>query len=112
MKDRILIDGCWYVKENTSKKKDVEPTEFRGLVCETDTSCFELTVLIKEDRTMYGCSIKYTDKRTEPWKDEFWDNETWLLNILKTKTVDIDLTEEDKQVLITLIEKAEELKFL
>lgn len=109
-KKRININGTWYVKEEHHTHNI---TEFRGLVVETDTSCFEFTVNIRENVGMYGANIKYTDKRCRPWDVHYWDNEDFLRSV-NEKTVEgiTNLTSEDNQALVQLINKAKELKFI
>ena len=38
MKDRILIDGVWYIRE---EEEDLDITEFEGLVYEDTKAVFE-----------------------------------------------------------------------
>ena len=85
MKDRIEINGVWYVKENQSNQEelDLDFTSFDGRVYETDLYCFEVTRILEDDGIPYdgGC-IKFTDKRVRPFKEDFWDNENWFLGVL------------------------------
>ena len=49
-KDRIKIEGVWYVKEDTSVKESIEvdPTHFEGCVVENDDFCFQVGLRIQE----------------------------------------------------------------
>ena len=110
-KNRINVNGIWYVEEDSLQQRMIE---YRGIVAETDTSCFEFTVNIGEDRKMYGASIKYTDKRGKNWSTDYWDNEKFIASIPNRDDIEEvnNLTTEDQIVLIDLINKAKELKFI
>ena len=53
MKDRIQVDGVWYVRESSTlsiteiKPRDV--TNTLGCVWESDDWCFEATVILNDD---------------------------------------------------------------
>ena len=82
MKDRILIDGVWYIREHSDEDLDI--TEFEGLVYEDTKAVFEATRIKDDNGNFYpDYDIKYTDKREKPWKDDIWDNTTWFTLILK-----------------------------
>ena len=87
-KDRIKIEGVWYVKEDTSVKESIEldPTHFEGCVVENDEFCFEANRILRDNGTPYpGVDIKFTDKRFEnrkDWKVENWDNTSWIKGVL------------------------------
>jgi hypothetical protein len=90
-KDRIQINGEWYVKENT-----VEPLIYPKYVTHTiecvweDTNwCFVASLIVKED-DFNDCYddvyLKITDKRVkgkENWVEEDVDNPKWILGVLK-----------------------------
>lgn len=124
MEDKIQINGVWYVREDTKvdtkperrKIEDHEITNFMGCVYENDKYCWEATFLFKDDnRTLYGdVDIKFTDKRTRPFKEDNWDNNTWLLGVLKNDefsmvdardSMDEDGIETFKAFLTKLVEK-------
>ena len=82
MEDRIQINGIWYVRETTSPEIDIthDITEFKGCAYENDKYCWEVTVI--EPHTFDGIvSIKFTDKRVKPWKEEHWDSTKWLRSV-------------------------------
>tara|TARA_R110000868_G_scaffold360225_2_gene622268 strand:- start:1490 stop:1855 length:366 start_codon:yes stop_codon:yes gene_type:complete len=85
-KDRIQIDGTWYVREYTATSPvvKVEPIDFQGCVVENEHVVFEATRTLDTDGTPYGgITIKFTDKRfPRPWKEEEWDNPRFLRAIL------------------------------
>jgi hypothetical protein len=76
-KDRIQIDGVWYVKEF---QPEINIINFIGCVYENDEYCWEATKIYEDDaKTLYpGVDIKFTDKRVKPWKVEYWDNNIWI----------------------------------
>ena len=90
-KNRIQINGRWYVAEESEKDAEFDPddlTFFRGCVLETDTSCFEFTNLTHEEGKPYGgdISVKHTDKRfkdRKDWKENFWDNVNWFNGLIE-----------------------------
>ena len=67
-KDRVQIDGVWYVREDQAQLdavlEDFDPTGFEGYVVENDEVCFEATRIKRDDDSFYdGCvDIKYTHK--------------------------------------------------
>lgn len=87
-KDRIKIEGVWYVKEDTSLKESIEvdPTHFEGCFVENDEFCFEANRILRDNGTPYpDVDIKFTDKRFEnrkDWKVENWDNTSWIKDVL------------------------------
>ena len=95
-KDRIQIDGEWYVKESSlptpkeviNEITDEETTHFQGIVWESDKWCFEATKIFKDPHIeLYdGLDIKVTDKRPASRKDwiehETMDNETWMFDVI------------------------------
>ncbi len=92
-KDRIQIDGIWYVKEDTSKNglKDLTSNEIIksvSLTYETDKYYWEATMLYLEDfETLYpDVSIKFKDKRGDSIKAyDYWDNPIWFADIFHNK---------------------------
>ena len=88
MKDRIQINGEWYIKESLNPLPEPEPLDLtytQGCVYETSKYCFEATRLYKDyDSCEFyedTLDIEFTDKRTKPWKTDHWDNSTWLLAV-------------------------------
>ena len=82
IRDRILIDGVWYIRE-TEILEELDVTECEGLVYENTKAVFEATRIKNDEGIFYrDFDIKYTDKREKPWKDEHWDNTTWMKNVM------------------------------
>jgi hypothetical protein len=90
-KDRIQINGEWYVKENTVEPlidpKDVIHTI--ECVWEDTNWCFVASLSAKED-DFNDCYddvyLKITDKRVkgrENWVEEDVDNPKWILGVLE-----------------------------
>jgi hypothetical protein len=93
-KDRIQIDGVWYVRED-KPKVNFDIVEYKGRVYESDLYYFEVTKHKKDDTSYFdGVNVKFTDKREKPWKTEDWDNDKWLLSILNDIEVHIDEAKE------------------
>jgi intein/homing endonuclease len=82
---RIKIGDVWYVREDLlePKKVEIDPTNYLGCASEDDDFAFDAHVLLKDgavlEDTIY---LKVTDKRTEPWVDEHWDNSGFLQDTL------------------------------
>jgi hypothetical protein len=85
MKDRIQIDGEWYVKEPNVKEIILDVVSYEKCVVENDSFCYEaIRIKRDEDKSFYNSiDIKVTDKREKPWKEEIWDNNLYLKLILK-----------------------------
>lgn len=77
---RINIDGVWYVQEGTTKLPKIDVSEYMGMVYEDDKFCYDANVLSQSDK-LDGISINFTDKTVKPWKEEYWDNDAWILGV-------------------------------
>ena len=88
-KDRIQIDGVWYVKEEPTQNKieieDHQLTQCQTLIYETDDYCWEASRIYEDDGVTFydGVGIEFTDKEGdhEDWKKEYWDNDNWFRGI-------------------------------
>jgi hypothetical protein len=88
-KDRIQINGVWYIKEesiqNKIKIKDDVLVYCQTLLYETSNYCWEATKIYKNDwKTLYdGVNIKFTNKKGErkDWEKEYWDNNNWFREV-------------------------------
>ncbi len=91
--ERIQIFGEWYVREQTiTPGKSILPTIkevnfHKACMYENDDYVWEATLLATdhtyEDYIHSALGIKFTDKREviKPWKEEYWDNPSWLLGV-------------------------------
>lgn len=99
-KDRIQIDGVWYVREQQAPKK-IDVTKFKGIVTESDKYCFEATLIEREDGTYFNdFDVKFTDKRKERtkdgnWKTDDWDNMTFFRGCLKRNPESLGMLKMD-----------------
>lgn len=123
LKDRIQIDGVWYVREDVIPISNKEPliyTWFESCVVENDKYAFEISRIQKDDGTYYNdISIEFTDKRfgkRENWKIEYWDNNEWMLDIISDTPNEVAVKELKESmeandiwilqdILTTLVEK-------
>jgi hypothetical protein len=88
-KDRIQIDGVWYVKEEPTQNKieieDHQLTQCQTLIYETDDYCWKAFRIYKDDWvTFYDeVGIEFLDKEgdREDWKEEYWDNNNWFRGV-------------------------------
>lgn len=94
MENKIQINGVWYVREDSISKTQpensihIDSTMSQHLIFETDECCFNVSRIYRDDEeTFYdGVSIEFTDKRPadrEDWKEEYWDNDTWMIGVLQ-----------------------------
>jgi hypothetical protein len=96
MKNRIQINGEWYVREQSAilhpSRKEIKPlsredvTGFKGFVYETDKFCYEATIIAKDGLFEEGeyhdnIDIKFTDKRIKPWVEDHWDSMAWFKGV-------------------------------
>ena len=95
MKDRIQVDGVWYVRESSTlpiaeiKPRDV--TNSLSCTWESDEWCFEATVILKDEAEnltdIYTDPwIEITDKRPanrDDWKKDNSDNPRWFIGVLE-----------------------------
>ena len=93
MKDRIQVDGIWYVKESSTlpiveiKPRDV--TNSLSCTWESDNWCFEALVILRDEAEnltdIYpDPSITITDKHPEnrdDWKEDSSDNPNWFIGV-------------------------------
>lgn len=85
--DRIEINGVWYVKETETTKEEkiiLDLVDFIGCSYENDDYAWEATKIYKDvfnDVLYDGVDIKFTDKTVKPWKEDHWDNNTWILGV-------------------------------
>ena len=96
MKERIQVDGVWYVREtSTLPIVEIKPnsvTNTLGCIWESREWCFEATAILRdeaEDLTdIYTIiDIVITDKRSEKRKDwiehDSCDNSRWFIGVLE-----------------------------
>jgi len=86
MEDRLLINGVWYVRETEpeTETKEIETTEFIGIVYETEDYVWKASKYYKDDGfSLYpDIDIEFTDKTTTPWAEDMWDNMNWFKGVL------------------------------
>lgn len=124
MKERIQIDGHWYVLEK-SNETEVAPEYMYGKSCmvETDNHLFDAQLDLEDvDKTYNHCSlsIEVTIKNgsRENWVTEYWDNVGFLKGVLSNDPISMkDLNESitnkyDKEAFISLLKHLEEIGWL
>jgi len=84
-KQRIFVDGAWYVKEEDLDKSIVlDPIHYEGIVVEDHEFCFKAERIQKSNLDFYDAIDFYvTNKTVQPWKEDTWDNNKFLLGILE-----------------------------
>ena len=87
-KDRILINGVWYVRETEpeTETKEIETTDLICSVYETEDYVWKASKIYKDDgETLYdGIDVEFTDKTTTPscfkiFLMSFINGETFIL---------------------------------
>ena len=101
MKDRIEVNGVWYIKEDTIVQPTISQLEpgvkYDGMVFESDLYAFDCTRIYDEDGCLYkdgNVSIKFTDKSVVHDIEKFqehWDNEAWMQGVIED---DVEAIEE------------------
>lgn len=95
-KDRIQIDGVWYVRETTKPIPDplrmtvieeFDVTRSLTRIWENDDWAFEAKILLAPDGialedTWGDCWIQITDKN-DPWREYDIDNPRWMLGVFE-----------------------------
>ena len=83
--DRIQINGVWYVREDQQEEESIvlDPANYHGCVVEDNEFAIEATKTLRDGGDYYDClDIKFTDKRSKPWKEEDWDHIGWMRGVL------------------------------
>lgn len=86
IKDRIQIDGVWYVREDNIEDEPInlDVVETQGCLVENEDFCYDATRIANDKGGFYeGVDIKVTDKREKPWKEDHWDNNNWMRGVLE-----------------------------
>ena len=99
MKDRIQINGVWYVREDETELTDnINVTHVQQCTYETDEYAWEASRIYKDDlETFYsGVDVKFTDKKKN--YDDYWDNNDYLLGVLNNDNYFINLARENMNV--------------
>ena len=100
MKDKIIIDGITYVRAD--KQEGVVPLsviekiediciQYNGMMYEDDVMVLDASRIESNDMIS---SITYTDKTNKPWKEDYIDNENWLMNILDNQAESIKVLKQ------------------
>lgn len=95
MKNTIIIDGVVYVRadnQNIVPQSVIENVEdmciqYNGIVYEDDIMVLQAE-RIEDNETI--CSVEFTDKTVKPWKEEYLDNENWLIGIVENNPESMD----------------------
>ena len=108
MKDRIQVDGVWYVREKNQTFKIYESEQL-----EIDQAAFTMTAdRMKDDDGGYyepSITVKYKDGR----EMDIWDNESWLVGIADRNEESLGLIDADtEQACIALCDKMRELGWI
>jgi hypothetical protein len=88
MKDRIEINGVWYIKEKTKEKKKIDIIDYLGCVYESDKYCFKAETNLELDENFL--SIEVTDKTIKPWRVDTFDNPDWMRDVLNGDSRGLD----------------------
>ena len=99
MKNRIQIDGVWYIREDEVLTIETPldyigciPLDYIGCVVENDYFCFDATISPFPSKDI---SIEMTDKRSKPWKNESWDSQGWMNGVLEGNPESLEVLKSD-----------------
>lgn len=102
MKDRIQLDGVWYVREENQTFEIYESERL-----EIDVDAFTMTADRLKDDTYI--TVKYKDGR----ETDYWDNESWLAGVADRNEESLGLIDADtEQACIALCDKMRELGWI
>lgn len=86
IQERIHINGNWYILESSVKKNNpymIEALVYDGLLYEYEDYAFDVSRIYDDNGKLYdGISIKFTDKTKNPYFEEMWESEAWMLGVL------------------------------
>jgi hypothetical protein len=87
MQDRIEINGVWYIREDlaNTQEEDLELSFSLQAMYEDGKYYWEATRLYKENSQTHfydDIDLKFTDKRIKPFKEEHWDNNSWMKGVM------------------------------
>lgn len=115
-KDRIQINGVWYVREDTIDN-EYNIVCFEGMTTENNEYCFEATRIMRDDGETFfpGVDVKFTNKTSG--ETEYWDNDEWLIGVLEDNSNSIrlaleSLNDEGLRLFKQLLNKAKEKGWL
>ena len=80
MKERIEVNGVWYVREEEVLPTSLYVTEFEGMVFENNHYCVEVTRVVHDGEPAADVLMEYTSKEV-PTITEYWDNTDWMLGM-------------------------------
>lgn len=87
MEDRIEINGVWYVKESILKNQTQKLPEMdfthgmeKYLIYEDDNICLDARKDVTKETSDY-IEVNFTNKNIKPWKEDTWDNKSFLRGI-------------------------------
>ena len=118
-KDRIQIDGVWYVREDNIEDEPIklEVVETQGYLVENTNFSYEATRIGNDEGGFYeGVDIQVTDKRSKPWKEDNWDNNNWMRGVLEYDPVSWkelpDLGSEDIKFLMAFLQHLKDKEWI
>ncbi len=110
MKDRIEVNGVWYIKEDTIVQPTISQLEpgikYDGFIFESNLYAFDCTRIYDEDGNLYkdgNVCIKFTDKRiimfklTEKQINDIAFNDKMLKNAKYFEKLERDEEKEHKK---------------
>lgn len=92
MKDRILIDGEWYVREATLQETELELIWSETVETSTEDYSWTAVRLKRDSDGFYDPYVEFLDKATG--KEEIWDNVSWVQCLLDGDDVALNEAKE------------------
>ena len=104
--NRILINGIWYVPENSQDVVVIEPDREECYTVENSDFYFKaIRIFDQEENSFFdNIDIHFIDKRpNKPKQQDTWDNNDWMIRILKNDNASMeDLPDIGRSGLATL----------
>ena len=92
MENRIQVNGVWYIKEPSFEPLNLEPVDYIGCVVEDDFFAFDANISPEGPKDI---GIYMTDKRTKPYKKEYWDHPRWMNGVLEGNPESLEVLIKD-----------------
>lgn len=99
MKDRIQIDGVWYVRETQPEPDFLDiklNTSLSAHYENEDYSWKAIRIYRDDNETFYDdFDVEFTNKNIQPWKEDYWDNMPWIKGVYENNPDSINQAFED-----------------
>ena len=88
MKERIEVDGVWYVKEK-ALQEELFISEYDGMVFENDLFSVEVTRLKDQHGLPTDNILMDYSSKVLPYINEAWDNVDWMIGVYRNSPMSV-----------------------